>query len=71
VASAPRLDRYITVRIPVPPLVFLLSLFLVPVDPNVTKLSWALMIPIFIVLRFIFPREHAARRDFEQGVTGG
>lgn len=54
-----------------PPLVFLLSLFLVPVDPNVTKLSWALMIPIFIVLRFIFPREHAARRDFEQGVTGG
>ena len=31
----------------------------------------ALMIPIFIVLRVIFPREHAARRDFEQGVTGG
>ncbi|MFN8452905.1 MAG: hypothetical protein U0521_30895, partial [Anaerolineae bacterium] len=58
-------------RILTPPLVFLLSLLTIPFSPNVTELSWALMIPVFYLLRFIFPREHAARRDFEQGATSG
>lgn len=71
VSSAPRLDRYISARILTPPLVFLLSLLTIPFSPNVTELSWALMIPVFYALRFIFPREHAARRDFEQGVRSG
>ncbi len=70
VRTAPHLDRYITVRILVPPLIFLLSLFVAPVDANLAKLSWALMIPLFFLLRFIFPREHAARRDFEHGISG-
>ncbi len=67
VTATPRLNLYISIRILTPPLIFLLSLLIVPFSILATQLSWALMIPMFYLLRFIFPREHAERAVFESG----
>lgn len=68
-SSAPRLTLYITLRVLTPPAIFLLSLLVVWFDPHLAQLSWALMIPVFLALRMVFPREHAARVLFESGIT--
>lgn len=65
--DASRMSMYVHMRILVPPLTFLLSLLLLPFGTTTTQLSWAAMIPIFVILRFIFPREHAERAAFEMG----
>ena len=67
-SSAPRLNLYITLRLLTPPTIFLLSLLVTWLDPHLAQISWALMIPTFLALRLLFPREHAARVQFESGV---
>lgn len=66
-SGAPRLTLYISLRILTPPAIFLLSLLIVGVDAHLAEISWALMIPVFLGLRFLFPQEHAARVLFESG----
>jgi uncharacterized membrane protein len=65
--NAARMRLYIHLRILVPPLTFLFSLCLLPLGTLTTQLSWAATIPVFILLRIFFPREHAERRAFEMG----
>ncbi len=68
VAPAEKYSRlYFAIRILVPVAVFLFSLVIAPINATYAQYSWALMIPILFVLRFIFPREHAERADYVRG----
>ncbi len=58
---------YIALRMLVPPMIFLLSIPVALTYTQFAELSWALMIPVVFVLRFLFPREHAMRMTFESG----
>lgn len=57
------LMRYVTYRILIPPAVFLLSMPIAAINANLMELSWALMIPAFLLLRFAFPQEHRLRQQ--------
>ncbi len=58
---------YIGLRIFTPPVVFLGSLALTSVNASAVELSWVLMLPLFYLWRFAFPREHAARASYGMG----
>ncbi len=58
---------YIALRMLVPPLIFLLSIPVALTYTRYAELSWALMIPVVFVLRYLFPREHTQRTMFESG----
>lgn len=66
-AEAAHMRLYMGLRIFTPPVVFLLSLALIPVSATAIELSWILMLPLLYLWRFVFPREHAARARYGMG----
>jgi len=64
---APHGALYLALRILAPPVVFLLSIVLIPINTDWAKLSWALMIPLLFILGRIFPQERAERDAYQQG----
>jgi uncharacterized membrane protein len=64
---APHGALYFALRILTPPVIFLLSLLLIPINTDWVKFSWVLMIPLLFILGRIFPRERAERVAYQQG----
>ncbi len=64
---APHGALYFALRILTPPVVFLLSILLIPIDTDLAKFSWVLLIPILFILGRIFPRESAERDAYQRG----
>ncbi len=60
-----RLKLYVSLRLLVPPLVFLASIPFAFVDVTGAKFFWAVQIPLFLMLRWLFPKEHELRRISE------
>jgi uncharacterized membrane protein len=58
---------YYGARILTAPLVFLFSMLLIPLNLDLARLSWALIIPLTIVLGVLFPRERAERESYSVG----
>lgn len=57
----PSFIRYTSLRILVPPAVFLLSIPIAALNANLAEISWSLMIPAFLALRALYPRDHELR----------
>ncbi|MFN8526989.1 MAG: TMEM175 family protein [Anaerolineae bacterium] len=53
--------RYTSLRILVPPAIFLLSIPIAALNANLAEMSWALMIPAFLILRLLYPHDHELR----------
>ena len=64
---APHGALYLAMRILAPPVVFLLSILMVPIDTDLAKLSWVVLIPLLFILGRIFPRERAERDSYQHG----
>ncbi len=60
-----RLKLYVTLRLLIPPLVFLASIPIAYADVTLGKFFWAIQIPLFLALRYFFPKEHELRRVAE------
>jgi len=58
---------YFSLRMLVPPLVFLFSIPLAGMDAHWAQNSWLMMIPLIYLLRFVFPQAHAERKTYDAG----
>ena len=66
--SSPRIGLYMGLRILTAPIVFFLSIFLLPFgNYSMIQLSWLLIIPLRLGLERIFPQERVERASFEDG----
>jgi uncharacterized membrane protein len=65
--TAPHGALYFALRVLTPTAVFLVSMLLIPINTDYTKLFWVVMIPLLYLLRWIFPREHAERDAYQWG----
>lgn len=65
--DAARANVYFGLRMLTAPAVFLLSLLLLPLGADLTKYSWAMIVPILFGLRYLFPEAHAERQRLDTG----